>query len=393
MDVNGKPCDYIFLDANPAFENYIGLSANKLLGKRASQVLPGIIDCNFNWIKLFGNVAINGGSIEIEEYFEPLKKYFKIKVFSPERFYFVTFFDDIDKEVQSFKNLENLCNTDLFMNCICSINGKIKMINNYCKNVLGVSSNEIVGKQFTDIVYKDDIKGFNKKLGLLKDNKQPMSFTIKLKTNNSELRCLECQMNISNNSVYIYGIDITEHINEKNMVLTLKSTIEEFFLKSTDEIDYNVITEKLAELTHAKYTVLNLYEGRELTTVAISGTKHDIIKAYDILGIDPLGKKWRRKDNDEEEDNLLIFNSLEELASDNIPKKTSRLISKTFGLGQIVISKIVLYGKQLGHFMIFLPKDQHFEFDPITTTYIKLVSLFLAGRYNKNLTDHLALAI
>ena len=39
-DEAGKPCDYRFLEINPAFERLTGLKREEVVGKTLSQVLP-----------------------------------------------------------------------------------------------------------------------------------------------------------------------------------------------------------------------------------------------------------------------------------------------------------------------------------------------------------------
>ena len=39
LDDNGRPCDYTFLEVNPAFEVCTGLVPKDILGKRLTEVL------------------------------------------------------------------------------------------------------------------------------------------------------------------------------------------------------------------------------------------------------------------------------------------------------------------------------------------------------------------
>jgi diguanylate cyclase (GGDEF)-like protein/PAS domain S-box-containing protein len=98
LDENNRPCDYEFLEVNDAFENLTGLKGSDIIGKRVSEVLPDIKKSAFNWIKNYGNLAINGGSEEFEQYAEPLKRWYKIKAYSPEKGRFVTAFSDITEQ-------------------------------------------------------------------------------------------------------------------------------------------------------------------------------------------------------------------------------------------------------------------------------------------------------
>lgn len=64
-DAQGKPKDYLFLDAN---ENYQKLTGVDPRGKTVTQAFPGIENDQFDWIKAFGHVAKTGESIRVKQY-------------------------------------------------------------------------------------------------------------------------------------------------------------------------------------------------------------------------------------------------------------------------------------------------------------------------------------
>lgn len=86
--------DYEFLDVNTAFEALTGLERNQVIGKRASDVFPGISDDPANWLERFGNVAMKADTFEFEEFFQPLKSWYSGIVYSPEPGYFVVIFQE-----------------------------------------------------------------------------------------------------------------------------------------------------------------------------------------------------------------------------------------------------------------------------------------------------------
>lgn len=98
-DENENPCDYEFLEINPAFEKHTGLKGADLIGKKISEIMPEIYNTKFDWIKFYGNIAINGGEEELQQYSEILDKWYMISVYSPEKYYFITIFTDITKEL------------------------------------------------------------------------------------------------------------------------------------------------------------------------------------------------------------------------------------------------------------------------------------------------------
>jgi PAS domain-containing protein len=42
LDAEGRPIDYVFLEVNAAFEKQTGLRRESILGRRATEALPGI---------------------------------------------------------------------------------------------------------------------------------------------------------------------------------------------------------------------------------------------------------------------------------------------------------------------------------------------------------------
>ena len=94
-DKNGKPIDFIYLEINQAFLELTGLSAQNVIGKKVTEVFPGIENDSANWINIYGEVASYGKPIRYENYSDTLKKWYSVMVYSIEKGYFVTVFTDI----------------------------------------------------------------------------------------------------------------------------------------------------------------------------------------------------------------------------------------------------------------------------------------------------------
>ncbi len=96
-DSHGNPMDYIILDVNCSFENITGLSKEMVMGKKITEIIPDIRDSSFDWIGVYGKVALTGEAVSFENYFEPLDRWFKGSAYSDEVGYFITVFHDISK--------------------------------------------------------------------------------------------------------------------------------------------------------------------------------------------------------------------------------------------------------------------------------------------------------
>lgn len=92
-DEQGNPVDYTFLEVNPAFEKLTGLAPAQIIGKRATEVLPGIEKEPF--ISIYGRVALTGEPIRFEQSSESLGRSYEIAAFSPRRGQFAAMFTDI----------------------------------------------------------------------------------------------------------------------------------------------------------------------------------------------------------------------------------------------------------------------------------------------------------
>lgn len=105
-DENGIPVDYIFLDVNSAFEKMTGLQRQNIIGRRVTDVIPGIREDEIDWVDLYGNIAQSREPRDITQYSGTLKSWYKISAFSPETGYFVTIFQDISSEMMRIELLE-----------------------------------------------------------------------------------------------------------------------------------------------------------------------------------------------------------------------------------------------------------------------------------------------
>ena len=99
---DGEAQDFIYLDVNQAFETLTGLK--NVIGKKVSEVIPGLRESNQELLDVYGRVAQTGNPEKLETYVEPLGIWFSVSVYSTERDHFVAVFDNITER----KNAEEL---------------------------------------------------------------------------------------------------------------------------------------------------------------------------------------------------------------------------------------------------------------------------------------------
>ncbi len=92
-DQAGLPLDFVYLDVNKAFEGLTGLG--DVVGKRVSEVIPGIRDSNPDLLERYDRVAQTGQPDCFETFVPPLGIWFSISVYSTEQGCFIAVFDNI----------------------------------------------------------------------------------------------------------------------------------------------------------------------------------------------------------------------------------------------------------------------------------------------------------
>ncbi|MBF0477956.1 MAG: EAL domain-containing protein [Candidatus Omnitrophica bacterium] len=107
LDATGNPVDYVFIDVNPAFEKMTGLKKEDIVNRSVTEVFPNINKSSFDWIGVYGEVALGGNPRQLEQYFEPFQKWFSILVYSPQKGSFITLFSDITEQKLIQKELRN----------------------------------------------------------------------------------------------------------------------------------------------------------------------------------------------------------------------------------------------------------------------------------------------
>lgn len=103
LNASGEPVDYVFLDANPAFETHTGLAVADILGRRATEVLPGIEHSPF--IATYGNVVRTGEPVVFEQFSEPLGRHYLVHAYRLGEGRFATVFLDITDRMRSEQSL------------------------------------------------------------------------------------------------------------------------------------------------------------------------------------------------------------------------------------------------------------------------------------------------
>ncbi|MGD0878349.1 MAG: PAS domain S-box protein [Anaerolineales bacterium] len=98
------PQDFVYLEVNRTCETLTGLK--DVVGKKASEVIPGIQASDPELLERYGRVALTGVPETFENCVEALKMWFAISVYSPQKGYFVAVFDVISERKRAEQSLQ-----------------------------------------------------------------------------------------------------------------------------------------------------------------------------------------------------------------------------------------------------------------------------------------------
>jgi len=144
---NGRPEDFIYIQVNKAFEKLTGLK--NVVGRKVSEVMPGFKESSPELFEIYGRVSLTGQPERVETYVETLKIWFSISVYSTERGYFITVFDNISDRKRTDKELRTLSRAveqSPASIVITDTAGAIEYVNPRFEQLTGYSFEEAKGK-------------------------------------------------------------------------------------------------------------------------------------------------------------------------------------------------------------------------------------------------------
>ncbi len=115
-DDQGNAFDYRFVNVNQSFERMTGLKATAIIGKTVREVLPGIENDPVDWIGKYGQAALFGEQVCLEEFCKVLNKWFRVTAFQTTPGRFGTILEDITVRKENEQQLVSdfRCSEDRF---------------------------------------------------------------------------------------------------------------------------------------------------------------------------------------------------------------------------------------------------------------------------------------
>jgi two-component system cell cycle sensor histidine kinase/response regulator CckA len=155
---DGAPRNFVYLKTNKAFEELTGLK--DVVGKRVTELIPGIRESNSELFEIYGRVASTGRPEKFETYVEPLGIWFSVSVYSTEKEHFVAVFDNVTerKRAEEALRAERDFSTGIIHGTsalICGIapDGTTTFLNPAGERATGYRSEEILGQNWWQVFY------------------------------------------------------------------------------------------------------------------------------------------------------------------------------------------------------------------------------------------------
>ncbi len=264
LDERGNPIDYVFMDVNPSFEQYLGLKANQILNKTATQLFPDIKSSGFDWIAAYAEVAATGKTREFDQFFPPLNRWFRIFASSLEAGYFYTLFTDITAEKQFEKKLQEseekfavAFQKAPFTMALTDVHtGRIEEVNDAFVKLLGYTKEELIGQRTGDLGLWANPSDRDAVLQELKAGRSVFEKEIKIRKKTGELidGLFSASIIQINNKPYI--LSTSEDITARNKTEQALRESEEKFARAFQLAPFSITltdgqTEQLLEVNEA----------------------------------------------------------------------------------------------------------------------------------------------
>jgi PAS domain S-box-containing protein len=234
LDDAGKPCDYRFIEVNEAFEKLSGLKKEDIIGRTVRQSIPGIEHDQFDWIGFYGEIALSCGQREFEQYSEPLRRWYKVHVFSEKTMFFTTTFIDVTDIKKQHEEMEGFFSVNLDFFCIADLDGYFIKTNEAWSQFLGYSSEMLIGMKFLEFVHPDDLPATLSIMNTLAKGEDVLCFSNRYLAADRTYRNIEWRASPKGKVIYASARDITEKVR-----------LHESLLES--EIKYRSLVEQMQD--------------------------------------------------------------------------------------------------------------------------------------------------
>lgn len=217
-DQLNTPIDYEVIYVNESFEINTGLKKKNIVSKNMSTVNIDTNPDETSLIKLYGSVSLNNENYEFMQYFPTLDKWYKVVLYSPQKYYFIKILVDVTNEAKDFEailerkndELEQFFSINLDLLCIADLDGNFIKLNKSWETILGYSKEDLKGKTIWDFIHPEDLQSTIEAVSQLKENKAVYNFVNRYKDVYGNYHFIEWRSQPYKKYIYAAARDITE---------------------------------------------------------------------------------------------------------------------------------------------------------------------------------------
>lgn len=237
-DQDGRPDDWIYLNVNNAFGKLTGLG--DVVGRRVTEVIPGIKEAHADLFEIYGTVATTGQARRFEFYVEPLGIWFNVSAHSPEKDYFVAVFENItgrklaQEALTKRENylkllLKSMINAFVLFESVFDDRGnfvsyRFGFINEAFEKITGVKNRDVRGKTVHQ-VWPEIEPQWIEAYGKVALTGKPSSFEMFHKPTGKFYRCNVYRPGLSPNRFCVIFEDVTERLLAEEEKEALRSQL------------------------------------------------------------------------------------------------------------------------------------------------------------------------
>ncbi|MGE5353469.1 MAG: PAS domain S-box protein [Acidobacteriota bacterium] len=231
-DENGNPVDYQIIQINDAYTLITGINRENIEGKSAREVFPGIENFPYDYIGNFGKVALGGGELNAEVFFEPLKMWISIYVYCTRAGEFTAIFTDITQRKNAeaaLKESEKRFRSTLdFMTEGCAIldfNWNYLYVNDVNAAHAHSRKNEMIGKNMLKLIPGVEKSPFFEAYKRCMENRTREKVEASFTFDDGSKAWYEAKAEPVPEGIFVLSADITER---KKAEEKLKRSVENF---------------------------------------------------------------------------------------------------------------------------------------------------------------------